>query len=102
MIWKSGRGILIRNERDEIIDMKTFGELPPIRTKVLVRIRQDRTVDKQVSVWKTHFESDLIRFHVLCKWNVFEWAIVEPLQEMDNENFEKGHVKLEYDNNEID
>lgn len=94
MNWKSGGGILIRNAKDEIIGMKTFGELPPIRTKVLVRTRQDRTIDKTVSVWKTHFESELIRFHVLCKWHVFEWTVIEPLQEMDNENFEKGHTKI--------
>ncbi len=91
MNWNSGGGILVRNAKDEIIDMKTFGDLPPIRTKILVRTKQDRTLDKRVSIVKTHFDSELIRFHVLCKWHVFEWSLMDPLQEVGEENFKTGH-----------
>lgn len=97
--WIKGGGRLkeVTNAAGKITNIipEVFGEMPPIRTKILVKTFQKKT--GLWSVWCTHFESDLIRSHVLIKWNITEWALLEPLQELDTigyKNFDKSHTCL--------
>jgi hypothetical protein len=49
-------------------------QLPPLNTMVLVKTR---TRSKETHYWETHFETELIRRHVLLKWRVTHWRLAE-------------------------
>jgi len=55
---------------DEWIDIKFA--LPPLETIVEVKC-SSRTGD--ITYWETHFETPLIRYHVLIKWWITHWKL---------------------------
>ena len=70
---------------NEIEWISVADQLPPLGEMVEVKTL---TSLKENHYWETHFETDLIRRHVLVKWRITHW---KPLKE-DNGN--KRHKQI--------
>ena len=73
---------------DEWIEI-TF-ELPPLGKMVEVKTLS-RTGD--IHYWETYFETPLIRQHVLIKWHVTHWKLINP---PDNEPKRHQEINSKY------
>lgn len=78
MEWNNCSGKIVHDAYGRIKEIMLSGELPPLNTMVSVKTCQVNTFEKRVSQYDTYFLSELSRKHVIAKWHIFEWAIIEP------------------------
>ncbi len=67
---------------EKVKDIVIVGELPPIETKIIVRCRQERTVEKEIHERETYFLSEFARNIICLRWHIVEWKFTEPKQVM--------------------